>query len=212
MKHGWIVLVCGLILMAGCSEKTTQGAAKGAVAGAASASLLGAVTDLIVDGRVNTHRLERNLVAGAVAGGVAGGVQGSQQDKQEKAIQDQAQGQKKTQVAQDQEIAALEKEIGSDNVQGLVHLINCDHKNAFSIGLKTEKSTDRNIAEAGVILQILTDEDRGNAEGVTLGIKSFLGKSDQIDSEDIARQELEKLMTALINERKIQGLSLKCSQ
>lgn len=210
MKHGWIVLVCGLILMAGCSEKTTQGAAKGAVAGAASASLLGAVTDLIVDGRVNTHRLERNLVAGAVAGGVAGGVQGSQQAKQEKTIQDQAQ--KKPQAAQDQEIAALEKEIGSDNVQGLVHLINCDHKKAFAMGLKTEKSSNMNIAEAGVILQILTDKDRGNAQGVSLGIKSFLEKNDQIDSEDIARQELEKLMTALINERKIQGVNLKCSQ
>ncbi len=196
-------LILGLSFL-GCSGKTAEYSAKGAAAGAVSASLVGAVTDLIIDGRVNTHRLERNIVGGAVAGGIAGGVAGHAKDKAEKE-------QKESSAPPSDDYAALEKEIGPQNIAGLEQLINCRHKEAFALGLETEKSDNPSYSEAGLILQILVDHDRNNREGVTSGITRLGQVNDKIGNKETAMKELDALSSALQDERKIQGHNPICN-
>lgn len=195
-------LTLGLFFL-GCSGKTAEYSAKGAAMGAVSASLVGAVTDLIIDGRVNTHRLERNIVGGAVAGGIAGGVAGHSKDKAEKQ-------QNESSAPPSDDYAKLEKEIGPRNIAGLERLINCSHKEAFAVGLETEKSDKPAYSEAGLILQILVDHDRNNQERVASGITRLLQVNDKIGDKETAMKELEALSSALKDERKIHGRNPDC--
>ena len=189
----------------GCGGKSAEYAAKGALGGAVSASFVGAVTDLIVDGRVNTYRLERNIVAGAVAGGTAGAIAGSKVPADPPPAESSP---KKN--GRDEAYDQLERDVGPENMKGLEMLVFCDHQGAFSTGLNTEKSDDPGYSEAGLILQILTDHDRGNTEGVDRGLDKLLTTNDQIGTMGQARQELDNLWTALKDERRIQGRAPTC--
>ncbi len=206
MIYCFLGLTLGLFFL-GCSGKTAEYSAKGAAAGAVSASLVGAITDLIIDGRVNTHRLERNIVGGAVAGGVVGGVAGHSMDKAEKQQKESAAA---APFSHEDNYSKLEKEIGPRNIEGLERLINCGHKEAFAVGMETQKSDNPAYSEAGLILQILVDHDRNNQEGVVSGITHLVQVNDKIGDKETAIKELEALSSALKDERKIQGLTPDC--
>lgn len=207
---GVVFWVLTLVILAGCGGKSAEYAAKGAAGGAVSAALVGAVTDIIVDGQVNPHRLERNLVAGAVAGGVAGGIAGAKVPAQKDGAENQAGSEARP--TQDDKYAQLEKEIGPENMKGLENLVSCQHNEAFAIGLNTEKSSNPEHSEAGLILQILVDQDRDNVDGVAQALDKLLKKNSQISSLDNARAELDKLWAALKDERRIQGKAPDCSK
>jgi hypothetical protein len=163
---------------------------------------LGAVTDLIVDGRVNTYRLERNLVGGAVAGGVAGAAAGHQQDVR-------AEQQRRAQAAAaadrepDRELVA---KIGKDNYAALGALLNYRHEEAYRRALKATRSKNRAYQESGYVIQALVDKDRGHADGVQEAVTQFLDLNDTVKGEQEARKGLDDLYQLLEDERKVKGI------
>ena len=189
------------LLASGCTTNMAGGAADGAMKGAVSASFLGAVTDLIVDGRVDTYRLQRNLVGGAVAGGAAGAAMGHQKDLAE-TQQKQAQAAR----AERGEQADLAREIGHRNVDALIDLLNYRHEKAFSKALKTSKSGSLKQREAGLVIQALVDADRGNEAGAREAVEAFVELNEDTDDVTEAMAGLKELQAGLQDERKIKGI------
>lgn len=199
-----------LVILGGCSATSAEYGAKGAAAGAVSASFVGAVTDLIIDGKVDSSRLERNLVGGAVAGGTAGAVAGYKKDKA-------AEQKNKTTTAQPVKVAdsnaeneALEQKIGQQNVAGLNALVACQHEAAYRIAIQTAGSENADHSLAGLILQAMVDNDRRNTEGVARLLPKIVETSDKVNDLSAAQNGLEKLQQKLTDERQIQGLSPVC--
>ena len=189
-------LTLGAFLLAGitngCST-TGQHAAGGAAAGAVGSSLLGALTDLIVDGEVNTYRLQRNLVGGALAGGVAGAAHGSRVEA--------------AQAAQQSTAVSTEKipDIGADNMAALEALITYQHQAAYTKALKTSRSQNRNEKEAGLAIRALIDADRGNGDASREALQEFVAFDGKITASGAATG-LKELQRELADERKIRGI------
>jgi hypothetical protein len=192
-----IALIC--LLTSGCSSNMFNKGVGGAAAGAASASLVGALTDLIVDGRVNTYRLQRNVVGGAIAGGAAGAAVGHRQD----AAKAQAQ---QRQAPPDPPDKALIKEIGKDNYKALTDLVYYRHEDAYARTLKSVRSRNEDHQAAGYAIQALIDEDRNNPEGVMDAIEEFLKVSTEVQDMKEARKGLEDLTRELADERRVKGI------
>jgi len=214
MKRGLeilVVLVCTYVIVTGCSSTSVEYGAKGAVGGAVSASFVSAMTDLIVDGRVDTYRMSRAAAAGAVVGGTAGAMAGQAQYEQQKEQEVQAEKEAARKSAQaDTSVQALEAEIGKQNVQGIWELVQCNHEEAYRIGLSTARADEKQIMEAGIILQALVDRDRGNTDGMDRALQSFVEQSSEVDDVQTAKAELETLHGMLMDERKVHGLAPAC--
>lgn len=198
MKARYVVYTVGLamtmLVATGCSS--VKMGAGGAAAGAASAGFLGAVTDLIVDGSVNTDRLERNLVSGALAGGTAGAVAGARKDQQQAA----AKPPKPTEP--DQEMI---KKIGNKNHDALVSLINYRHEDAYRMAVKGGDTKNQEHQEASYAIRALIDKDRGNADGMADALNSFVELDGDVGQAD-AQKGLNDLHQGLEDERKAQGV------
>jgi hypothetical protein len=192
----------------GCGTNAFHKGVGGAAAGAVSASFVGALTDLIVDGRVNTYRLQRNMVSGAIAGGATGAAVGAQQDRQQAAQKQARREQAARQQAQDEQTSERElvKRIGKDNYRALEDLIHFRHKDAFARTLKSTRSKNTSYQAAGYAIQALVDNDRGNADGVAEALEKFLGVSDEVDSMKEAQKGLKDLAQGLHDERRVQGI------
>lgn len=193
------------VLVSGCSTNMLSKGVGGAAAGATSASLLGAVTDLVIDGEVNTSRLQRNLVSGALAGGTAGAVVGHQQDQQQ-AAQQKTPAAKPAPTPPRMDVKKLTKEIGSDNVEALNDLFNYRYQDAYAWTLKSTKSKKTPYQAAGYAIQALIDLDRGNTEGVAESLAELVKVSDEVNSLDEARKGLNDLSSELKDERRVQGI------
>ena len=200
-----MVALAATILASGCSSNMFSKGAGGAVAGAASASLLGALTDLVVDGRVNPYRLQRNLVGGAIAGGTTGAVVGHQQDVA-KEQRRQARQQKEAASSQRDKAKALGREIGDNNVNALADLLNYRHEDAYAKTLETVRSNKQHIQTAGYAIQAMIDDDRRNPEGVTEALEAFVAASSEVDNIKDARSGLTELMRQVSDERKVKGI------
>lgn len=208
MKARYATLTMGMglaaLLVAGCSSNMFKKGAGGAAAGAASSAFLGAVTDLIVDGSVNTYRLERNLVSGAIAGGAAGAAVGASQDRQAAAQKQAAQAAKPTPPPEpDKEAIA---KVGRDNYEALVSLINYQHEDAYRKAVKGGSSKNPQHQEASYVVRALIDKDRGNADGVADALVRFLELDTSVENEAEARKGLNDLYKGLEEERKVQGV------
>ncbi len=190
------------LTVTGCSTNMVNKGAGGAAAGALSASFIGAATDLILDGKVNTDRLARNAVGGAIGGGMAGTAVGYQQDV--KAEQQVAQ--KAAQTTAEAKGVELQKTIGKSNYSALVALLNKQHSDAYRYTLESTSSKKSDVKAAAYGIQALIDMDRGNADGVTEALTSFIGLEDQTDDLPTARKDLDLLYKELQQERKIQGI------
>lgn len=190
-----------LLAAAGCSTNMFKKGAGGAAAGAASSAFLGAITDLIVDGSVNTYRLERNLVSGAIAGGAAGAAVGASQDRQKAQA---AQAAKPTPPPEPGKEAIAE--IGRDNYEALVALISYRHEDAYRKAVKGGKSKNPQHQEASYVIRALVDKDRGKADGVADALASFLELDTSVKNEAEARKGLDELYQGLEEERKAQGV------
>ena len=197
-----VAMVLAGLLGAGCSSNMFAKGAGGAAAGAASSALLGAVTDLIVDGSVNTHRLERNLVSGALAGGAAGVAVGAHQDQMARA-QQQAATPPKPPPQPERKII---DQVGQDNYEALVDLVHYRHEDAYRKAVDAGRSKKATYRQASYVVRALVDKDRGNADGVEDALYSFMQLNDEVDSEAQAMKGLEDLYRELEEERKVQGV------
>jgi len=199
-----MMLVLVLSAFNGCSQKSAEYGAKGAAVGAIGAGMVGALTDLIVDGRVNPYRLQRNMVGGAIVGGAAGAAAGHNVDEKEK------------QAARNNEIKASDKnekfrkKIGDTNYKALESLIFCHHEEAFRLTLKSVNSSQADHELAAYVIQALIDKDRNNSSGVKHALEAFIAKDEQIKSIDAASRELDKLYLQLQDERRIDGKNPTC--
>jgi hypothetical protein len=211
------------MLVAGCSTNVMSKSVGGAAAGAASAGLLGAVTDLIVDGRVNTYRLERNLVSGAIAGGVAGAAVGHQQDvAQARRVETETAVRAGTapqpvvmaETVKAQTVAEARRpdrelvdQIGKDNYQALTELLYYRHEDAYRQTLNSVKSSNQEHREAGYVIQAMIDDDRGNPAGVEQAVARFLEINETVGGAKEVQEGLEALGEALDEERKVKGIA-----
>ena len=194
-----VVLTLAMLLtITGCTSNMLGKGAGGAAAGAFSASFIGAATDLIIDGRVNPDRLARNAVGGAIGGGMAGAAVGHQQDVQA--------AQKAAQASAQAGDAELQKKIGKMNYRALVALVNKQHAEAYRDTIDATRSKERDVKAAAYGIQALIDLDRGNAEGVSEALASFIAIDDEVDDIKAARAGLDQLHKELQQERRIQGI------
>jgi len=172
------------------------------------------MTDLIVDGKVDTHRMSRAAAAGAVVGGTAGAMSGQakheQQEKQKQQEAQAAQEAAQKSAAAGTTVEELEAQIGPQNVQGLWELVQCRHAEAYRIGMSTAQADKAEVMEAGLILQALVDQDRGNTDGTDRALQAFVDQSSELDDLATARTELDVLHGMLKDERKVHGLAPEC--
>jgi len=191
----------GAMLTSGCTTNTVTGAAEGATVGAVSASFVGALTDLVVDGRVNTYRLQRNLVGGAIAGGAAGAFAGSAKDR---AVAQREPT--RPQAASPDADAELISQIGKDNYEALVDLLNSRHETAYRKTLISAKSDNKPYRLSALAIQALIDRDRNDEAGMVASLQQFVAEDDEIKDFDEAKGELEVLHQELLDERRIRGI------
>ena len=167
--------------------------------------MVGALTDLIVDGRVNTYRLQRNMVSGAIVGGAVGAAAGHQADQQEQ----KAKSRQQPSASLSNE-ETFKKQIGEKNYIALEYLISCNHKEAYRMTLQSSKSSQLDYELTAYAIQALIDRDRNNTSGETTALKRYIAKDKQIDSMDVAKNELGKLHAELQDERRIRGRNISC--
>lgn len=208
MKRSMFSLLVLILITVGCTQNIASHSAGGAAAGAGGAMFVGALTDLIIDGKVDPRRLQRNAVSGGIVGGAGGAAVGYQKDKAE----EKEEKLKQSNVTKS-EATKLREQIGDDNFKGVKYLIACDHESAFRLTIQTVKSEKLNYRKAGVVLQALIDKDRGNEDGVNRSINQYLELAENTDlNTSTASKELGHLYSQLVDERKVKGISPTCSK
>ncbi|NOR57494.1 MAG: hypothetical protein GQ474_03115 [Sulfurimonas sp.] len=198
-------LTISILTFSACSQKSAEYGTAGAVTGAVGAGMVGALTDLIIDGKVNPQRLQRNLVSGAIAGGATGAIIGQNEENKSKKKEIASEP-----VTDHDDEEKLKKKIGDDNYVGLEYLISCKHSDSYRMALKASKSSNITYELTAYALQALVDRDRNNASGETHALESFIAKDEKITSIDVARGELDKLYEQLQDERRIRGQNVSC--
>mgnify|MGYP001608460385 CR=1 FL=1 len=171
------VLITGLIV-AGCSQKSMQGAGQGAAIGGAAGAVGGIVSTLVFGGDVG-EAAARGAVWAASSGAVTGGIAGAQADKAEKEQQKAARE------------ARLKKELGDDAYNGLVALAECKYEVALGYARSSAQSSNIDYALAGLWLEILTEADRGQLDQARALFPELIEKDPKVQSAE----DGEKFMT-----------------
>jgi len=178
LKNGALALMlCGLISLAGCSQKSRQGAGQGAAIGGAAGAVGGIVSALVFGGDVG-EAAARGAVWAASSGAVTGGIAGAQANSAEE------------QKAKAARTKSLQKELGDDAYNGLVALAECKYEVALGYARSSALSKNNHYALAGLWLEVLTEAERKQAEKARALFPEIIERDEKITTE----QEVEAFM------------------
>jgi len=191
-----LVAVSLSVACAGAGEGAIKGAGAGALAGAAS----GLVSALVWGGDPGEH-MARGATAGATMGAIGGAVEGSNRTRANKDYQ----------AAQEQlELEQFRRDIGDDAFDAIVALAECKQEVASANARVAATSTNSNHALAGLWVQALTLEDKGDEAGL-LAISSEIIRWDrEISNHSQFVEELDRVYRDLVNIRSEYALPLSC--
>ncbi len=184
--------------MAGCAgdSYTSKGAAQGATTGAVAGAVGGLMSALVFGGDP-VERAARGAVWGGTTGAVAGAMAGSSVDR-------------KVQQQREDQLAALQKEIGNDSFDGLVALADCRHDVSLSQAAKAKQSKNPNFALAGLWLEILSYGDQRDEAKARSLFPTLVEKDWDIKSESQAEETMRKSLNELMDIREEYKLPRGC--
>jgi len=190
-----------LLTLTACTSNQTSGAATGAGMGAVAGAAGSMMTALVFGGDIG-EAAARGAVYGGTVGAVGGAMAGTQQDKREA-----------QQLAEQQEaeLRKLRKKIGDDAFEGAGQLIKCKHDIAIAYGKTAAQSTTNAYAVAGLWLQALTLEDRGDPAGAEAMLPQITSADPRTGSVAEAASELETTLAEVQSIRTQNGLPATCS-
>ena len=193
------IILVTVFLSAGCAG-AGEGAIKGAGAGALAGAASGLVSALVWGGDAGDY-MARGATAGATMGAIGGAVEGS----------NQAQSKKDYEAAQEQrELEQFRRDIGSDAFDAIVALAECKQEVAIANARVASASMNSNHALAGLWVQALTLEDKGDEAGL-LAISSEIIRWDrEISNHSQFVEELDRVYRDLVNIRSEYALPLSC--
>jgi hypothetical protein len=193
-----ILLFAAVFIFINCSSQTAQRAGQGAATGAVVGAVGGMVSAMVFGGDVG-DAAARGAVWGGSTGAAAGAMSGAVADSNQKKAQQAA------------ELEALRKRIGDDAFNGLAALAECKHEIAQGYGRTAAQSDNRDYALAGLWLQVLAFEDRGQKDQARALLPDIVAKDDKLSSESQAETTLQEAMQKLGDIRQEHKLPKRCS-
>jgi hypothetical protein len=149
------LIVCVVVVVAGCSSAAQDGAAKGATMGVVGGAVAGAVSSLIFGGNVAQGAVQGAAI-GAASGAATGAVAGSMADSaaKEKAAKP---------AAGDPKLAEWRKRIGDRNYASALLLAQCRHQDAIASAAETAAtSKSKDERDFALLIQGIAAEESGD--------------------------------------------------
>ena len=196
------ILICAAVLVvAGCSQQSLQGAGRGAVTGAAVGAVGGMVSAMVFGGDVG-EAAARGAVWGGSTGAAAGAISGAAADSNQKKAQ---------QAQQAQELEKLRKQLGDDTFQGLTALVDCKHDIAQGYGRTAAQSDNPDYALAGLWVQVLAYADNRQEGQARALFPDLVAKDSKLTSESQAESDMQEAVQELKKIRQEYDLPPDCS-
>ena len=191
-----------MVCVSGCASdsQAAKGASKGASTGALAGAVGAAATALIFGGNVG-EAAARGAVYGGTSGAVVGGMSGAEADKRV-AAQEQADYERRVQEFRDK--------IGSDAFNGFVALAECKHDVALANAREAQKSRNHDFALAGLWVEALTEEDRGQAQAATAMLPAIVDQDRDITDVAGAQARLAEALAGIGEIRTRYDLPASC--
>ncbi len=208
LKTTICLAICIIFFSAGIEVKADVG--RGAATGAAVGGLLGLVFG------DNLGDVVGGAAIGAGAGAVGGAVSGSMKKKEaEKRAQEQQKMQQQQQAAKAQQAAndqqaqeqALVRAIGEDNYRGLLDLVDCQHQRAEALATAGGASSNPDHQLASLWLKALIANDLKQTDRTAELYQQIINADADIDTEQQASLETDKVLMDVRQERRAQGIS-----
>lgn len=191
-----------IVVTAGCSSSSLEGAGKGALGGAAAGAVGGMISAALFGGDVG-DAAARGAAWGASVGAVSGAVQGASADKARK--QNTARSERARQEA---EIRRIREELGEDAFVALERLVDGKHEAALAYARTAQRSQVVDYARAGLWLETLAYYDVGQKDEVGELIPRLLAAEPKLASEADTRAILVDLHEGLLEIREAFGISV----
>lgn len=194
-----ILMLCGLIFLGACSQKSRQGAGQGAAIGGAAGAVGGIVSALVFGGDVG-EAAARGAVWAASSGAVTGGIAGAQANSAEE------------QKAKAARTKSLKKELGDDAYNGLVALAECKYEVALGYARSSAQSKNNHYALAGLWLQVLTEAERDQPEKARVLLPQIIERDEKIHTEQEAEAFMQEAKAKLQTVREDSNLKGSCQK
>jgi hypothetical protein len=194
------VLFLTAALVAGCGANAQRGAAEGGATGAV-AGAVGAMVGALVFGGNVAEAGARGAVVGGASGATVGAMRGSQRDSAEAARREAERAAK---------LDVLKNDLGPDAYNGIIALAECKFGVAIANAREAQSSRNRDHALAGYWVEILTEQEQGNAAAADALLETVVEKDRRIDDIHAARSELDLAIDNLALFREEYGRNGKC--
>ena len=191
-----------IVVTAGCSSSSLEGAGKGALGGAAAGAVGGMISAALFGGDVG-DAAARGAAWGASVGAVSGAVQGASADKARK--QNAARSERARQEA---EIRRIREELGEDAFVALERLVDGKYEAALAYARTAQRSQIVAYARAGLWLETLAYYDSGQTDEAGALIPEVVAAEPQLASEADARAILVDLHEGLLEIREAFGITV----
>jgi uncharacterized membrane protein len=195
------LIVCGAVVLSGCSTSAQEGAGKGATMGMVGGAVAGAVGSLLWGGNV-VEGAAKGAAVGAASGAATGAVSGSMKDSAKK-------NEPKPKPAVDQ--AELRKKMGDRNYATTVLLTQCRHQDAIASAqdtLAASQSKDERVY--ALLIQGIAAEESGNKALASTAYSKIVQEDPARGNADKVRADALEGVMKVQATRRDHGLSPLC--
>ena len=183
-------------------KKMGEGAGTGAVLGALAGVVFGK-GDIIEDA---ANAAIRGAAAGAAVGFITAKTEEGEKKQPEETAPSESDKQAKEAEQAQQAIEELNQIFGKDNVESYFALQACEHKRAHALAQAGEASRDANYRLTAVWMQAMIAVDNRDSGRAETEFERLVVMDPDIDTQQQASLETDKLVLEMRNERRQMGL------